>query len=497
MNSLFIWKIGVKSITIQIDFLKRDHFMNTKFIELARSKMGAVVQIYAEGYAGEEVKSILNPRLGDLKDWSGSGFFIQNDYAQDIIITNAHVAKNAKSLEIMTMLTSEETFQVELIGLVKNNEPDIAILKLKKGELKRLKSIAKKEIPYLSLKNDMNITRGTSIKAIGYPMGMTEPNITAGEITNFISGDRMSAEKFVTDAAINPGNSGGPAIDEEGFVVGINTSIYQDADNIGFITPFMFIEIILKNIFENDSVCFSDIGGSFQKNSQDIANALGMPSNTGIIVSSIEKEGFLASAKLKTEDVIISFNNTPIDRHGIFITDEHYHRRNIFDAFKLIPIGQKISLDIWRDKKRMSLTGVSSAYRPKKITAKPIIKERDFVDMWGLTVQALSYEILESFNATNVYTFYQILKNFDENKERLIVTHVEKESPAYQQEWSIGEVLTSINNFPIRDLQHLTEILNEQQDLYKIKSEEGTLGFFKRNNRQKEIKIVNPTMFLK
>ena len=34
-------------------------------------------------------------------------------------------------------------------------------------------------------------------------------------------------------------------------------------------------------------------------------------------------------------------------------------------------------------------------------------------------------------------------------------------------------------------------------DLNKIKSEEGTLGFFKRNNRQKEIKIVNPTMFLK
>jgi serine protease Do len=214
--------------------------MKVNFTELTREKMNAVVQIYAEGYAGDEVKSILNPRLGDLKDWSGSGFFVDSPYGEGIIITNAHVAKNARSLEIMTMLTSEETFQVEIVGLVKNQEPDIAILRLKEGELERLKSLIggkSKCIPHLTLRKDTIVTRGTEIKAIGYPMGMTEPNITGGEITNFMAGERMIAEKYVTDAAINPGNSGGPAIDQEGQVIGINTSIYQDAENIGFITP--------------------------------------------------------------------------------------------------------------------------------------------------------------------------------------------------------------------------------------------------------------------
>jgi S1-C subfamily serine protease len=471
--------------------------MNNKFTELTRSKMGAVVQIYAEGYAGDEVRSILNPRLGDLRDWSGSGFFINSEYGEDIIITNAHVAKNAKSLEIMTMLTSEETFQVELVGLVKNNEPDIAVLKLKKGELKKLKSIARKEIPYLSLRKEMDMTRGTAIKAIGYPMGMSEPNITGGEVTNFISGNRIFAKKYVTDAAINPGNSGGPAIDEDGFVVGINTSVYQEAENIGFITPFMFINIILKNIFENNSVCFSDISGSFQKNSKEVASAFGMKEDRGIIVKSVEKGGFLDVAGVKVEDVILSFNNLPVDRHGIFITNEYYHRRNIFDAFKLIPIGETVTIEVWRKNNRLKLEGITSSFVEHKIGTKPVIKERDFIDIWGMTVQVLTYEILESFNAIDINTFYQLLNRFDYDKERLIVTYIEKESPAYDQEWTPGEVLTSINGKPVKDLKHFVSILNDDSELYKVKSEEGTLGFFKHKKNQKEVTLLNPTNFLK
>lgn len=332
----------------------------TNFTELTRTKMDAVVQIYAEGFAGDEVKSILNPRLGDLKDWSGSGFFVESTYGEGIIITNAHVAKNAKSLEIMTMLTSEETFQVEVVGLVKNQEPDIAVLKLKDGEFERLKSMVtakSKCIPHLALRNDPIVTRGTQIKAIGYPMGMTEPNITGGEITNFMSGERMIAEKYVTDAAINPGNSGGPAIDENGEVIGINTSIYEDAENIGFITPSTFIKIILKNIFENNSVNFSDIGGSFQKNSPEAAKALGMSEAKGLIVRSIEKGGFLEQAKVLPEDVLISLKyenhqgervHESLDRHGILISEDHYHRRNLFDVFKLIPNDKEVTLEIWR-----------------------------------------------------------------------------------------------------------------------------------------------------
>lgn len=462
-----------------------------------KDKMAAVVQIYATGYVGEEVKSILNPRIGDLSEWSGSGFFVQCPYGDDIIVTNAHVVRNARTIEIMTMLSSEETFEAELVGLVKNQDPDIAIIRLKKGELKRFKIMASGEIPYLELKKDKNIIRGTKLKAIGYPIGMTEPNITGGEITNFASGDRLRTARYVTNAAINPGNSGGPAIDENSEVIGINTAIVQDAENIGFITPSNFIEIILQNIFEYNSTCFSDIGGDFQKNSSEVSLHLGMPNANGVIVTSVESEGFLEDAGVQKGDVILDLNGQEIDRHGIFLKDSYHHRRNIFEEFKLIPMNSDVRVSVWRDREKIQLKGQAKAFREKRIRSRPVIEEREFLDVWGMTLQPLSYEILEAFSLIDLISFYQLLKNFDENKERIVITHLEKDGAAYAQEWSIGEVLKSVNGEDVVDLKHLVKILQNDVEVFRIESELGSVGFFKKKGAQEVIKLLNPSKFLK
>lgn len=460
--------------------------------------MPAVVQIYVEGYFGEEVRAILNPRLGDLREWTGSGFFMKCPFQEGIIITNAHVVKNAKTIEIMSMLTSEEKFEAQLIGIVKNQEPDIAIIKLKESELVRFKKLAKVIIPCLELCEKDEIARGTVLKAIGYPMGMSEPNITGGEITNFVSGNSAVTEKYVTNAAINPGNSGGPAIDKKGKVIGINTSIFKESENIGFITPFTFIKIILKNVFENNSIYFSDIGGTFQKNSDTLAIELGVKSSNGIIVTSIEKYGFLDELGILEEDIILSINKNVIDRHGIFIKKNNYHRNNIFDVFKLIPIGDIVEVLVIRNGKRVSLKGKALALPPKKIKFKPIILERNFLEVWGMTIQTLTYEIIEAFNVIDSQVFYQILQRFDENKERIVVTHIEKGSTAYLQEWSIGEVIYSFNGTTIEGIDHFEKLLNTSSGKIKLKTEVGVIGFFDFNEFNEEIQIKKtPFLFLK
>lgn len=456
--------------------------------------MAAVVQISVEGYFGEEVKSILNPRLGDLKQWTGSGFFFDTPYGDDLIMTNAHVVKNAKTIEIKSMLTSEEKFKAKLVGIVKNQEPDIAVIKLQNGELKRLKQMAASEIPYLSLRTE-NVSRGTLLKAIGYPLGMSEPNITGGEITNFISGDRVLAEKFVTNAAINPGNSGGPAIDENGNVIGINTSIIEEADNIGFITPANFMDIILKNIFTNNAICFSDLGATFQKNSPLVAKHLKLSSTNGLIVTELDKNGLLENAGLQQEDIIIKINDKNIDRHGIIIETEYFHRKNIFDIVKLIPIGEKIEISFIRKGKIFKKSTIAIQEPKLKIQSNPIVNERFFIEIWGLTIQILNYEILESFNLIANPNFYQIMRRHNENKERLIVTDIKKESPAYLEEWEVGEVIAKFNDIEIESMDQFVKLINKSNGVIKLISEAGMIGFFDSPN--KNITMQNPTKFLK
>ena len=88
--------------------------------------MSGVVQILVEGYIEEDIQSVLNPSIKIPGVWSGSGFFVKYKELEGYIVTNAHVARNAVKVEICSMLTSEERFEAEVIGLVKKLEPDVA-----------------------------------------------------------------------------------------------------------------------------------------------------------------------------------------------------------------------------------------------------------------------------------------------------------------------------------------------------------------------------------
>ncbi|MDO9183955.1 MAG: serine protease, partial [Bacteriovorax sp.] len=151
--------------------------------------MNAVVRIHVRGILDNNPRALLDPRTTVHEDWVGAGFFIKIDSEEGYILTNGHVAKNAVHIEIRSMLTSDEPFKVVVVGLVESLEPDVALLKFSKEELVRFKKISKlKKLPHLEFANSENIRRGEEILAIGYPLGMVEPNMSGGVISNFFSG---------------------------------------------------------------------------------------------------------------------------------------------------------------------------------------------------------------------------------------------------------------------------------------------------------------------
>ena len=100
----------------------------------------------------------------------------------------------------------------------------------------------------LAVGNSDDLQLGDQLIAVGYALDLTgEPSVTAGILS---AKDRTITEEngeqlvnlLQTDTAINPGNSGGPLLNGRGEVVGINTAIAGQAQNIGFaiaITPVM------------------------------------------------------------------------------------------------------------------------------------------------------------------------------------------------------------------------------------------------------------------
>lgn len=145
----------------------------------------------------------------------GSGFFVRHD----TLITNVHVVEND------TYVTLRKSDGSTLNARVETKAPafDIAILKV------TTPSPTQATIPMGSAKS---LKPGQEIIVIGSALGTLQNSVSRG----IVSGLRTSGGTTLvqTDAAANPGNSGGPMLDRFGYVIGITTLGYRNAEGLNF-----------------------------------------------------------------------------------------------------------------------------------------------------------------------------------------------------------------------------------------------------------------------
>jgi len=144
----------------------------------------------------------------------GSGFFISEN---GLLISNAHVVKNASSIIIRKV--DGEKFRAKVIIIDENN--DIAILT-------PIEPISVDK--WLSLTQFKNTKIGDPLKIIGFPLSNilgNRPRVTEG-IISADAGLMDDPTRFQVSASIQPGNSGGPIIDEKHEVIGVTTEKLSD-----------------------------------------------------------------------------------------------------------------------------------------------------------------------------------------------------------------------------------------------------------------------------
>ena len=177
----------------------------------------------------------------------GSGFIIDNN---GIILTNAHVVKNADKVTVR--LRDGRTFKGEVRGV---DEPsDLAVVKIKG-----------KNLPIAPLGDSSKLQVGDWAIAVGNPLGL-DNTVTLGIISTL---NRSSAQAGIpdmrldfiqTDTAINPGNSGGPLLNDRGEVIGINTAIRAGAEGIGFAIPIDKAKAIKDQLARGETIPHPYIG---------------------------------------------------------------------------------------------------------------------------------------------------------------------------------------------------------------------------------------------
>lgn len=105
-----------------------------------------------------------------------------------------------------------------------SNTHDLALLKVRE----------RARCPVIPVSQQENLNQGQKLYTVGSPIGIKHV-VTSGIFSGYT---RVGEEDMLqTDAPINPGNSGGPLIDENGHIVGINTSIARKSEGIGFAIP--------------------------------------------------------------------------------------------------------------------------------------------------------------------------------------------------------------------------------------------------------------------
>lgn len=238
----------------------------------------------------------------------GSGFFIGED---GLIMTNSHLVFGHQTISVT--LDNGFMTRAELVGI----DPilDLAVLQI---------SVPSSHLPVADLGDSSKVVVGEEVLAIGNPFGL-EQTLTVGVISGInrtLSTSPMSLKLplIQTDAAVNPGSSGGPLVNRCGEVIGINTAMLGQAENIGFAVPIHVVKEALPQLLEKGRVIrpWLGVGGKFVQ--KELGEIINLPFVDGFMVETVEPESPAEKAGLNEGDLPVTIGSTEFLFGGDIIT---------------------------------------------------------------------------------------------------------------------------------------------------------------------------------
>ena len=289
---------------------------DNKFVNASEKAIASVVTIYTSSNINTPRNLFQRNRYTNSEN-IGSGVIISSE---GHIVTNSHLMiPNGK---IIIGHNNGEISEGILVG--QDNDSDIAVIK----------TDVNFPMVQVEIGNSSEVRVGDKVLAIGNPYNIGL-SVTSGIIsaTGRDYGNPY-LELIQTDAAINPGNSGGALINEEGYLIGINTKIYSKTgsyEGLGFAIPSEKVFQIASELIKFGKVRNAWIG-NFRVKPTRLENNL-----MALEIIEIGSDGPLIAAGINQGDIIIKINNKPSTWN------------NLTQSLKLAFPGDIIDLEVLND----------------------------------------------------------------------------------------------------------------------------------------------------
>lgn len=276
---------------------------------------------------------------------AGTGVILDD---KGLIITNRHVVPQGTSRVRVVTYDGTVYDSVRLVGRDPLN--DLAILKVNNP---------KNFVP-ATLGDSDKVRTGQKVIAIGNALGQFQNTVTSGIISGMgrpvTAGDSTGANVeqlsnlFQTDAAINSGNSGGPLLDFNGAVIGINTAVAADAQNIGFAIPINEAKVIIESAKETGKVSRPYLGVRYVTLTPALAQQLEIEQTQGAYIS--DERGAIVSggpadrAGIRQRDIITKIGAVELDGRNSLTSAISRHKVGATVDVTIIRGGQARTISI-------------------------------------------------------------------------------------------------------------------------------------------------------
>jgi len=349
---------------------------------------------------------------------AGSGVIV--DAERGYILTNHHVVGDADTIQIS--LIDGKILDAEIVG--SDPATDIAVIKVEADGLT--------DMP---IGNSEGARVGDFVIAIGNPFGLGH-TVTSGIISALgrTGISRDGYEDFIqTDASINPGNSGGALVNMNGELIGINSAIISRSGGnvgIGFAVPTEIASSIMGQILDFGEIRRGLLGVGIQTIDSEMAKALETSVESGALITNIVPKSAAEEAGLEVGDIIVEVNDKKVDDAA-----------ELRNTIGLMRSGDEVAIKYVRDSRARSTKAMLGQAQTQQLTGADIHS--------GLEGAVFAEASTTSDNGVEV-------------------AEVAQGSPAAQRGLRPGDVITAVNRNPVRDLQDLAAIAENNRILFLL-----------------------------